>query len=87
MTPTIFLDVSMRVYDMVTRYPEIKALMAELGFIDILKPGMLKTMGRIMTLEKGARVKNIPLDVLARHFRKHGFLLTKKGVSIHLETP
>ncbi len=61
--------------DLVTKYPEIKELMAELGFKDILKPGMLQTMGKVMTIEKGARMKAISPERIRETFSNSGFNL------------
>ena len=63
------------IYELVTSYPEIGGLMAELGFKDILKPGMLQTMGKLMTIEKGARMKSIPIETIKETFRKNDFNL------------
>ncbi len=38
------------IYDLVKAHPDIKQIMADLGFVDIVKPGMLQSIGRIMTL-------------------------------------
>ena len=32
-------------------------ILAEIGFVDILKPGMLNTAGRFMTIPKGAAMR------------------------------
>ena len=63
------------IYDLVTTYPEIKEVMAGLGFKDILKPGMLQTMGKVMTIEKGARMKTISLERIREAFASSGFNL------------
>lgn len=56
-------------------HPLVKDLMVELGFQDIVKPGMLQTMGKIMTLEKGARMKGIPMVTIIELFHNNGFQL------------
>ena len=63
------------VYDLVTNYPEIKDILFELGFVDIVKPGMLQTAGRIMTLSKGAAMKKISLSEIAVKLKASGFEL------------
>ncbi len=42
------LDMSKTVYELCTADPEILPILAELGFTDITKPGMLVTAGRFM---------------------------------------
>jgi len=62
-------------YELVGKHPEIKEIMVELGFKDIVKPGMLQSVGRVMTIEKGARMKSIDLALIKRTLEEHGFLL------------
>ena len=47
------LDLSKSVYEICTKFPVIKGLMAENGFAEITEPGRLQTMGRFMTIPKG----------------------------------
>lgn len=63
------------VYDLVTAYPEIQDIMIDLGFKDIVKPGMLQTAGRVMTLKKGAALKKIDWETMKDTFKKNGFEL------------
>ncbi len=76
---TITLDQS--IHRMVEQYPEIKDILFEIGFEDIIKPGMLQTAGRFMTLRKGASHKNIDIKTIISIFREKGFEL--KGENIH----
>ena len=55
------LELSRSLYDLVKEFPEVKEIMAGLGFADIGKPGMLQTAGRYITIPKGARLKKIPM--------------------------
>lgn len=45
------------VYELVTAYPEIQRILFDLGLKDIQTPGMLTTVGRYMTIPKGAKMK------------------------------
>ncbi len=56
-------------------YPQIKEIMIEIGFLDIVKPGMLQTVGKVMTLEKGSNMKNIPMKKIREVFNSHGFIV------------
>ena len=47
--------------------------MHDLGFIDIIKPGMMHTAGRFMTLKKGAELKKISLDRVIETLRNSGY--------------
>ena len=63
----ITLDI--RVYELVTQYPKALDCMVELGFKDIVKPGMLQTAGRVMTLRKGIAMKKIEVIKMIEVFK------------------
>lgn len=56
-----------------SEHPEVKDVMAEAGFTEILKPGMLGTVGKLMTIRKGCAVRGVDVDELAATFQKRGF--------------
>ena len=55
------LDLSKTVYELTKEYPELIGIMAELGFTEITKKTMLHSVGKIMTIPKGAKMKNISM--------------------------
>ncbi|MBC7960651.1 MAG: DUF1858 domain-containing protein [Vallitaleaceae bacterium] len=61
------------VYELVNKYPQILEIMVDLGFKDIVKPGILQTMGKVMTLEKGAKMKKIAWEEIVNKFEAKGF--------------
>ncbi|GAB6109800.1 DUF1858 domain-containing protein [Fusibacter bizertensis] len=63
------------IYDLVTHHPELKKVLFELGFTDIVKPGMLSTVGKFMTLSKGSRLKKIAIQEIVSKFDECGFEL------------
>ncbi|NLK73074.1 MAG: DUF1858 domain-containing protein [Clostridiales bacterium] len=63
------------IFELVTKYPELKDALFELGFVDIVKPGMLQTAGRFMNLEKGSKLKGIPLTTIKEKLYEKGFEL------------
>lgn len=67
------IDLSRSVYELCTEFPELVEFMKSAGFTDIVKPGMLATAGRFMTLPKGARMKGINLDDLIAQLQALGF--------------
>ncbi|WP_302489844.1 DUF438 domain-containing protein [uncultured Mitsuokella sp.] len=69
------IDLNKSVAELVHEYPELKEILAELGFTDIMKPAALKLMGRIMTLPRGAVVKGIPMEKIRAALEEHGFAL------------
>lgn len=69
------LDLNKSVYELCGQHPELAQAMAELGFQDITKPGMLATAGRFMTIPKGAAMKKIPLDAVVAALREKGYAI------------
>lgn len=67
------LDLSKSVYDLCTQYPELKEVMASIGFDEITKPGRLQTMGRLMTIPKGCKTKGLELADVVAAFQTAGF--------------
>ena len=61
------------VYELCSDYPELPEVLAEIGFHDIVKPGMLATMGRFMTIPKGAIAKKIDLNLIKQTLAEHGY--------------
>ena len=60
------IDFSRSVYELVTEYPELADIMDELGFSEVKKPAVLHSVGKLMTIPKGAKMKGIEmLDVVA----------------------
>ena len=72
------INISKKIYDIVGEHPDIVEIMTELGFTDITKPGMLQSAGKIMTLEKGAKLKKIPFDKIVEAFKRHGYSVVKE---------
>lgn len=63
------------IYGLVVKHPEVKAIMIEIGFEHIAKPGMLQSAGRFMTIKKGAAMKGIDIKKVERIFYENGFVL------------
>lgn len=55
------IDLNESVYTLCKAHPGLADVLASLGFADILRPGMLQSAGRFMTLPKGAALKGIDL--------------------------
>lgn len=79
------LDLDLSVYQLCSQFPELKEILVELGFKDITKPLLLNTMGKMTTLKKGARIKNIPLEKIVQQLTQHGFEVIHKPKEISEE--
>lgn len=67
------IDFSKSLYELISQYPIVKDIMFEIGFKDIVKPGMIQTAGRYVTIPKGAKMKKIPLEKIIDVFEAKGF--------------
>lgn len=67
------IDLNKSVYELVTNYPEVGDVLYNIGLEDIKKPGILNTMGRFMTIPKGAAMKHVSLDEIIAELNKLGF--------------
>ncbi|MCR4878239.1 MAG: DUF1858 domain-containing protein, partial [Bacteroidales bacterium] len=75
------LDLSKSVYELTQEYPEVVDIMAALGFTDITKKAMLLSVGRMMTIPKGAKMKGIPMEKIVAAFHKRGFEVSENAQS------
>lgn len=69
------LDLNKTVYELTQEYPELIEIMAGLGFTEITKKPMLHSVGKIMTIPKGAKMKNISMMDVVTTLMYKGFEL------------
>lgn len=74
------IDVDRPVHDLCVENPTLIGAMQSLGFTEIVKPGMLATAGRFMTLRKGAALKRIPMKAIETELAARGFTVINKEV-------
>lgn len=67
------IDLNKTVYELCSQNEDIAGILAEIGFKDITKPGMLNTAGRFMTIPKGAKAKGFDLEEIKKEFIKRGY--------------
>lgn len=67
------LDMKKTVYELTGGYPEIINILKSLGFENITNPALLKTAGKVMTIPKAAKIKNIDLNTILDKFSERGF--------------
>lgn len=72
------IDLSRTVHDLVADNPEVATIMRDLGFADIAKPMALETVGRVMTIPRGAQIKGIDLASVMEALEAAGFEVTGK---------
>ncbi len=67
------LDLNKSVYELTREYPELIDIMVGLGFSEIKKKPVLHSVGKIMTIPKGAKMKNIPMMSIVKALMEQGF--------------
>ncbi len=72
------INLSKSVYELCHQYPELPQLLHDLGFTDITRPGMLASVGRFMTLVKGATARKIDLEIIKKQLEEHGFVVVNE---------
>ncbi|MFA6821166.1 MAG: DUF1858 domain-containing protein [Sphaerochaetaceae bacterium] len=70
-----YINLNESVNALCTQYPELVSILANLGFTEIVKPLMLNTVGKLMTLPKGAAMRNIDLEQVMQSLREHGYYI------------
>lgn len=69
------IHLSKSVYELCQQYPDLPQLLHDIGFTDITRAGMLASVGRFMTLRKGAMAKKIDMELLKQQLEEHGFVV------------
>ncbi|MBO1363177.1 DUF438 domain-containing protein [Prevotella sp. A2931] len=73
------IDFSKTVFELTREYPELVDIMAALGFTEIKKKVMLRSVGKIMTIPKGAQMKGISMVDIIKSLQEHGFEISGVG--------
>lgn len=67
------IDLQKSVHELTKAHPEIIEIMASLGFTEIRNKAVRNSVGKLMTIPKGARMKKISLETIVRALRDNGF--------------
>lgn len=67
------VDLKKSVHDLCKEDPKILEIMKSMGFENIAMPGMLNTVGKFMTIQKGAQMKGISMKKVKAAFIAEGF--------------
>jgi len=73
------INLSQTVYELSQNFSDIPEILFELGFSDIVKPGMITTVGRFVSLKQGASLRKISLDVVVEALTKKGYTVKEDG--------
>ncbi|OEJ13867.1 histidine kinase [Brachyspira hampsonii] len=73
MTTLEYINTNETIYNLCTKYPQIKEILFDLGFDKIKNPMMFNTVSKFMTLNKAIKMKGIDSEKLRKKFNEHGF--------------
>ena len=74
------IDFKKTVYELCSDDPDIANILAGAGFRDIVKPGMLTTAGRFMTIPKGSALKDKNIETVKQIFEEHGYKIKEGSI-------
>ena len=69
------ISLSDSIYNLVNKHVEVIKIMEELGFEGMTNRKTINTVGRIMTLQKGAKFKSIDINKIKQEFEKNNFIV------------
>lgn len=76
------IDFTKTVFELTEEYPELIKIMADLGFSEITKPPVLNSVGRLVTIPKGAKMKQISMLDIVTALVANGFELEGEMPSV-----
>lgn len=74
------INLKLSIYQLVNENPELVPILEELGFVEVTRKNMLKSVGKVMTIPKGAKLKGIPLEEIIKKLQDNGFLVEQDNV-------
>ena len=69
------ISINEPVTSLVEKYPDLKNILKDIGFSEITNPLALSSVGKIVSIKKGAGIKNIGLDIIREKLQEGGFNL------------
>ena len=69
------ISINEPVSNLVEKYPDLKNILKDIGFSEITNPLALSSVGKIVSIKKGAGIKNIDLDIIKEKLQEGGFNL------------
>ena len=67
------IDFNLPIKKMADKYPDFVQIMYDCGFTRIKIPGLLNTVGRVMTIPLGAQAMKIDLAKVKKAFEEKGY--------------
>lgn len=82
------IDLTKTVYELAGEHEDFVDIMASLGFTEIRKKVMLNSVGKLMTVPKGAKMKKISMEQIVAAFKEKGYEVSGyEGAEVKAEQP
>ena len=69
------IDLSLSVYELTEKYPELIALLKELGFLGVGNPLVRATLGKATTIPAGCALQGKDLEEVKITLKEAGFVI------------
>ncbi len=73
------IDINKNIFQLTNEYPELISILFDLGFREIVKPGMLNTVGKFMKLKQGCSLRGINYLDLINKLTQYNFTIIRGG--------
>ena len=73
------IDLDKTVHALCSADAELAPILAGVGFTEIVKPIMLTTVGKVMTIPKGAAMRNIDLQMVIKALEERSYTVVRKS--------
>ena len=67
------IDLSIPVAEVIEKQPEVLEVLVELGFTPLANPVMRNTVGRVVSIKKGASMNGIDLSKIKQTLELNGY--------------
>lgn len=74
------INIDEPVASLIEKFPNLKNILKDLGFTEITNPLALSTVGKMVSIKKGAKIKNIDLDLIKEKLKEEGFNIVDEEV-------
>lgn len=74
------INLKLSIYQLVEENLELVPILEELGFVEVTRKNMLKSVGKVMTIPKGAKLKGIPMEEIIKKLQDNGFVVEHDNV-------
>ena len=76
------VDFNRPVKQVLDSHPELLDILVDLGFKPLANPAMRQSVGKVVTLKKGCKLINLPLEQLVNELQWNGYTVIGGDVNV-----